>query len=126
MQNFKMKWNESTNLSKKGKRFWFLNENYLIYLEKVHLPDKYRLQGYKDKNPEKFGSIDILPGIQTSVSRNVTNGRMELPVEKPNKGTVYIVLTMDPTNQHVDRREIQPKPEDRKISFDMSLNTNSM
>ena len=84
------------------------------------------MQGYKDKNPEKFGSIDILPGIQTSVSRNVTNGRMELPVEKPNKGTVYIVLTMDPTNQHVDRREIQPKPEDRKISFDMSLNTNSM
>ena len=51
---------------------------------------------------------------------------MELAVEKPNKGTVYIVLTMDPNNPHVDRKEIQPKPEDRKISFDMSLNANSM
>ena len=98
----------------------------IIYLEKVHLPDKYRLQGYKDENPEKFGSIDILPGIQTSVSRNITNGTMELAVEKPNKGTVYIVLTMDPNNQHVDRKEILPKPEDRKISFDMSLIANSM
>nr|XP_022305566.1 uncharacterized protein LOC111112394 [Crassostrea virginica] len=93
---------------------------------KVHLPDKYRLQGYKNENPEKFGSIDILPGIQTSVSRNITNGTMEFAVEKPNKRTVYIVLTLDPYNQHVDRKEIQPNPEDRKISFDMSLNANSM
>ena len=84
------------------------------------------MKEYQDENPEKFGSIDIFPGIQASVSRNIDNGTIDLPVEKPNKWTAYIVLTIDPRIQEWDREEIQPKSNDRKISIDMSSKANSM
>ena len=107
------------------KRGTVLRKKYFSFL-KVHLPDKKRIQGYQEENPEEFGSIDIHPGIQASVSGNMKTGTIELPKGIQREKTMYILMTTDRSFKKWDRTVVQPRATRDRLFVEVPLHTNAM
>lgn len=86
--------------------------------------DENRIKEYKENNPDEFGGVSVLDGVQITSTADINKGFVEFQKGSHTpENTVYLrFMTQSSGSNHWNYDEVEPRVRNHKLIFELNIN----
>lgn len=87
------------------------------------MTDENRIKEYQEQNPEEYGDVSVMNGVQMESTEQIKKGFVEFQKDKqPQKNAVYFrFMTAGSGSNQWEFNKVKPKIQNQKLMFELSV-----
>lgn len=92
------------------------------------MTDENRIKEYQEENPEEYGDVSVMNGVQMESTEEINKGFVEFQRGggQPSKDTVYFrFMTSGSGFNHWEYDKVEPKVQNNKLMFEVDIDNES-